>query len=165
MNNDYHIKGDGRFYSVSHALARRDCRGPVRLDHGRDHKHRRVAAHIRGRARADTRPIRGTCPPRTAPHLKWTSSRLAGRARKYGTRHRPPSRGSSSRAGPTRHSATAAASASCGSPAPTPPNAWRPPAAARWTSGRSAKVGEDQPSRRPRPGRRERPKLAVSERR
>ena len=85
VNIDYHIQVDGRFYSVLHALARRDVE--VRLASTTVeifHRHRRVAAHIRGRRKGGYTTDPGHMPAAHRAHLKWTPSRLVRWARKTG---------------------------------------------------------------------------------
>ena len=85
VNIDYHIQVDGRFYSVPHALARRDVE--VRLASTTVeifHRHRRVAAHIRGRGRGGYTTDPGHMPAAHRAHLEWTPSRLVRWARKTG---------------------------------------------------------------------------------
>ena len=85
MNIDYHIQVDGRFYSVPHALARRDVE--VRLASTTVeifHRHRRVAAHIRGRKKGGYTTDPGLMPAAHRAHLEWTPSRLVRWARKTG---------------------------------------------------------------------------------
>ena len=85
VNVDYHIQADGRFYSVPHALARREV--DVRLSATTVeifHKHRRVAAHIRGRRKGGYATDPGHMPAAHRAHLEWTPSRLVGWARKIG---------------------------------------------------------------------------------
>ncbi|MDE0356587.1 MAG: hypothetical protein OXN92_02445 [Gammaproteobacteria bacterium] len=85
MNIDYHIQVDGRFYSVRHALARRDVE--VRLGAATVevfHKYRRVAAHIRGHGKGGYTTDPGHMPAAYRVHLEWTPSRLVRWARKTG---------------------------------------------------------------------------------
>ena len=85
VNIDYHIQVDGRFYSVPHALARREVE--VRLGTTTVeifHKHRRVAAHIRGRGKGGYTTDPGHMPAAHRAHLQWTPSRLVRWARKTG---------------------------------------------------------------------------------
>ena len=70
VNIDYHIQVDGRFYSVPHALARREVEvrlgtTTVEILHG----HRRVAAHICGRGKGGY-----TTDPGHMPAARWTSA-------------------------------------------------------------------------------------------
>ena len=83
--------------------------------------------------REATQPFGRICPPRTAPTSSGPRRDSSAGPARPGPRPLP-SQGSCSIAGPIRNRATAAALASCGSRAPTPPNAWKPPAAARWTT-------------------------------
>ena len=134
VNLDYHIQVDGHLYSVPHALRGEEVE--VRLSATTVevfHRHRRVAAHVRGRRKGGYTTLRAHLPAAHRAHLEWTPSRLVRWTRKTGPRPLP-SQGSCSTADPIRNRATAAASASCGSRAPTPPNGWKPPAAARWTT-------------------------------
>ena len=85
VNIDYHIQANGRFYSVPHALARREV--DVRLSATTVeifHKHRRVAAHIRRRRKGGYATDPGHMPAAHRAHLEWTPSRLVGWARKIG---------------------------------------------------------------------------------
>ncbi len=87
VNIDYHIQVDGHFYSVPHALARREVEvrlgtTTVEIFHG----HRRVAAHIRGRRKGGYTTDPGHMPAAHRAHLEWTPSRLVRWARKTGPR-------------------------------------------------------------------------------
>ena len=87
VNIDYHIQVDGRFYSDPHALARREVE--VRLGTTTVeifHRHRRVAAHIRGRGKGRYTTDPGHMPAAHRAHLEWTPSRLVRWARKTGPR-------------------------------------------------------------------------------
>ena len=85
VNIDYHIQVDGRFYSVPHALARREVE--VRLAATTVEifrRHRRVAAHIRGRRKGGYTTDPGHMPAAHRAHLEWTPSRLVRWARRTG---------------------------------------------------------------------------------
>ena len=85
VNIDYHIQVDGRFYSVPHALARREVE--VRLGTTTIeifHKHRRVAAHVRGRSKGGYTTVPAHMSAAHRAHLEWTPSRLVRWARKTG---------------------------------------------------------------------------------
>jgi len=85
VNFDYHIQVDGHLYSVPHALRGEGV--DVRLSATTVevfHKHRRVAAHVRGRRKGGYTTVRGHLPAAHRAHLEWTPSRLVRRARKTG---------------------------------------------------------------------------------
>ncbi len=154
VNTDYHIQADGRFYSVPHALARR--KGDVRLGTTTVeifHKHRRVAAHIRGRKK-------GAFCDRSGPYARRAPRppRMDSVApRPLGARDRTRDRGLREEA--PREPAPPGA----GLPKLPRPHALRPRLSRR-TDGRrlppraghrrsQLQVREDHPVRRPRPGR------------
>ena len=77
VNIDYHIQAGGRFYSVPHALARREV--DVRIGAATVeifHRHRRVAVHIRGRRKGTYTTDPAHMPAAHRAHLQWTPSRL-----------------------------------------------------------------------------------------
>ncbi len=85
VNLDYHIQVDGHLYSVPHALRREEVE--VRLSATTVevfYKHRRVAAHVRGRRKGGYTTVRAHLPAAHRAHLEWTPSRLVRWARKTG---------------------------------------------------------------------------------
>ena len=87
VNIDYHIQVDGHLYSVPHALRGEEVE--VRLSATTVevfHRHRRVAAHVRGRRKGGYTTLRAHLPAAHRAHLEWTPSRLVRWARKTGPR-------------------------------------------------------------------------------
>ena len=86
VNIDYHIQADSHLYSVPHALWRLEVE--VRLTATTVevfHKHRRVAAHLRGRRKGGYTTVREHLPAAHRAHLEWTPSRLVRWARREGS--------------------------------------------------------------------------------
>ena len=85
VNIDYHVQVDHALYSVPHALCRREV--DVRLTaHIVEifHKHRRVAAHVRIRARGGYATDPAHMPAAHRAHADWTPSRLVAWSRRIG---------------------------------------------------------------------------------
>ncbi len=85
VNIDYHIQAGGRFYSVPHALARREV--DVRIAAATVeifHRHRRVAAHIRGHRKGAYTTDPAHMPAAHRGHADWSPSRLIAWGRRIG---------------------------------------------------------------------------------
>ncbi len=85
VSMDYHVQVDKSFYSVPHALARREVE--VRLTATTVEvfeRHRRVAAHARSRKKGGRATVRDHMPAAHRAHLEWSPSRLVRWAERVG---------------------------------------------------------------------------------
>ncbi len=85
VSMDYHVQVDKSFYSVPHALARREVE--VRLTATTVEvfeKHRRVAAHARSREKGGRATVSDHMPAAHRAHLEWSPSRLVRWAERVG---------------------------------------------------------------------------------